>query len=245
MTTWIHDEGEGEPVVLLHGAFSDSDSLIPLFAGRLGDRYRIVAFDRRGHGRTPDSPEPFHYESMADETIAVLEQVGQPAHLIGYSDGGIVSLHVARRCPELVRSLVLIGTNYHVDGLMPDWLDDDESTMAFLQAGYAAVSPDGGGHFPIVAEKTTAMFTTEPTMTEDDLRALTMPALVLVGDDDAVRHGHTVSLYESIPNAQLAVVPGTSHLVFVEKPVLVGMLVDDFLSTNGAVSTFLPVRRRT
>jgi pimeloyl-ACP methyl ester carboxylesterase len=170
---------------------------------------------------------------------------GPPAHLVGYSDGGIVSLHVARRRPDLVRSMVLIGTNYHVDGLMPDWLgDDDDGAMALLQAGYAAVSPDGGDHFPVVVEKTTAMFTTEPRLTADDLRELTMPTLVLVGDDDAIRHEHTVSLFETLPNAQLAVVPGTSHLLPLEKPALVGTLVDDFLAAGGAVSTFLPLRRR-
>lgn len=243
--TWVTDEGAGDPVLVLHGGYSNSDITLPPFVERLGNRYRVVGFDRRGHGRTADTDAPFHYESMTDETIGVLEAVvGGAAHVVGYSDGGIIALHLARRRPDLVRSMVLIGTNYHADGLLPDWLGDEEGSMALVAAMYGAISPDGIEHFPIVEAKEVAMYTSEPTMTVDDMRTLAMPTLVLVGDDDAMSLAHTVSLYESLPNAQLAVVPGASHLVPIEKPTLVAQLADDFLSTGGAVTTMLPIRRR-
>ena len=165
---------------------------------------------------------------MADETIAVLEQLGvDAAHLVGYSDGGIVTLHVARRRPDLVRTMVLIGTNFHTNGLVDGWIDP-ASPMLHTPYGLKEV----------------ALYTTEPTMTVDDLRRLTMPALVLVGDDDAVRLDHTMELYTALPNAQLAVVPGTSHVLVMEKPALVTTIIDEFLSTGGAVATILPIRRR-
>ena len=83
-----------ETVVLLHGGLSNSDLMLDTIGGPLAATYRVAAFDRRGHGRTADTSEPFHYAAMADETIAFLEHLGGPAHLIGWSDGGNVGLLV-------------------------------------------------------------------------------------------------------------------------------------------------------
>jgi pimeloyl-ACP methyl ester carboxylesterase len=244
--TWTERIGTGDPVLLLHGGFTNSDGLLDVLAPLAGD-YELVAFDRRGHGRTADTDAPFHYADMADETIGVLEKVvGAPAHLVGYSDGGIVALYAALARPELVRSLVLIGTNYHFEGLVPGLFDDMEPDSEFVQIlrpAYEERSPDSGDHFPVVVAKGTTMFATEPTLSTRDLARISPPALVLVGDDDAMPLEHTQSLYESLPAGQLAVVPGASHLVPHEKPQLVAQLVADFLRSNGAVATLMPVRR--
>src|SRR5215475_7972019 len=103
--TWVTESGSGsEPLLLLHGGTSCSDDILGFLGGPLGERYHLVAFDRRGHGYTADSPEPFHYESMADEVVGVLETViGGPALVVGWSDGGIASLLAARKRPDLVR----------------------------------------------------------------------------------------------------------------------------------------------
>ena len=87
------------------------------------------------------------------------------------------------------------------------------------------------------------MFRREPTLRVEDLARIPVPALVLLGDDDAVVPMHTWSLYESLPAGQLAVIPGASHLVPYEKPALVASLVREFLESGGAVSTMMPVRR--
>lgn len=230
MTTYVIDEGnrEGELVLHLHGGFSESTPLHEVLLPRLGDRYRVAAFDRRGHGRTPDTDEPFHYETMADEAIEVLAQLdGGPAHVVGYSDGGGVALWLATKRPDLVRSMVLIGAGFHHRALREDWMDPDDP---MLQTPYAI--------------KAAAMYTTEPTFTVEDLAAMTMPVLLLQGDDDCFDLSHIAEMYEALPNAQLAVVPGASHLCVIEKPQLVAQLIDDFLSSNGVATTFLPVRRR-
>jgi pimeloyl-ACP methyl ester carboxylesterase len=244
--TWVEDTGTGTPVLVLHGGFSNCDGLVEVFAPLAAD-YRVLAFDRRGHGRTADTDAPFHYADMTTETVGVLEHAGgDAAHIVGFSDGGIIGLLLALARPELVRSLVLIGANYHYDGIVPGMLEDvgpDSDTFAFLQPGYAERSPDGGDHFAVVAAKGAAMAATEPTLTTDDLARIPMPALVMVGDDDLVAPAHTQSLYESLPNGQLAVVPGASHIVPYEKPALVAQLVADFLASGGEVATMMPVRR--
>ena len=244
--TWVEDRGRGaETVVLLHGGLSNSDLLVDALGGELGPRYRIVAFDRRGHGRTADTDAPFHYDDMATETAGVLDKVvGGPAHLVGWSDGGIIALLMGINHPELVGRLVPIGANYHYEGLGPIPVEEDSPVMAMIAQGYAERSPDGGDHFPAVLEKSMAMFSTEPTLSPADLARITAPTLVLVGDDEAIRIDHTCSMYEALPAGQLAIVPGATHAVPLEKPAEVAHLILDFLTGPEPPQTFMPIRRR-
>jgi len=143
-------------------------------------------------------------------------------------------------------SLVLIGANYHHAGVIPGTFDDvgpGSEFFEFLLPGYVERSPDGAEHFPVVVAKGMTMIAEEPTMTTADLAQIPAPVLVVVGDDDVIEPTHTLSLYESIPESQLAIVPGASHLVPYEKPELVALLVTDFLSSDGTATTMMPIRR--
>ena len=246
--TWVERSGkqtdDTETVLALHGGLSNSDELLDPIGAAIGEQYRVVAFDRRGHGRTSDGGGAFHYDDMATETIGVLETVvGGSAHLVGWSDGGIVALLVALRRPDLVRRLVLIGTNFHFDGLRPLDVPPDSPVFAMLQAAYVERSPDGADHFAVVAEKAGTLFATEPTLTIEDLRQITSPALVLVGDDDLIELSHTCAMYEALPAGQLSVIPGASHLVPIEKPTEVSHLICDFLSADASPQTTMPSPR--
>jgi pimeloyl-ACP methyl ester carboxylesterase len=242
--TWATIGSEkNETVLLLHGGLSDSDAMLDTMGTPLSETYRVAAFDRRGHGRTADTDAPFHYDTMADETIAFLEHLGGPAHLVGWSDGGNVGLLVARRRPDLVTRLVLIGSNYHHDGLLPMPIDDDSPILEMMHAIYSERSPDGADHFGEVVAKSITMFATEPNLTVDDLRAVSVPALVLVGDDDAIALAHTSSLYESMPEAQLAVVPGASHALPMEQPEETVRIITRFLTGDAVPATLMPMRR--
>jgi pimeloyl-ACP methyl ester carboxylesterase len=169
--------------------------------------------------------------------------VGGPAVLVGWSDGGIVALLVSMRRPDLVTRQVLIGTNYHHDGVVElDLETGSEFEVAMTQA-YADRSPDGAEHFEVVMGKAMALFTTEPTLTVDDLRTVATPTLVLVGDDDLIELSHTTSLYESLPAGRLAVVPGTSHAVPMEAPAEVARLVLELVAAPDPPTTAIPVRR--
>jgi pimeloyl-ACP methyl ester carboxylesterase len=107
---------------------------------------------------------------------------------------------------------------------------------------YEAVSPDGPAHWPVAAGKVVEMIRTQPDIPIADLGRITAPTLVLVGDDDLIAPEHTLALFRAVPGAELAVVPGTSHALPMEKPDLVNRLILDFL-TNDPVPTLFPVRR--
>jgi pimeloyl-ACP methyl ester carboxylesterase len=241
--TWLDDVGSGRPVLLLHGGLSHSDELLDSIGVPLRESFRLVAFDRRGHGRTADTDEAFAYDAMLDEVEAVIELTGRPIDIVGWSDGGILALMLALRSPHLVRRLVLIGANFHYDALVDI---DPELARSFAEAtaaGYVERSPDGRAHFMTVLDKTVQLWTSAPALTAADLAAVRAPTLVLIGDDELIELSHSVELYESLPEAQLAVVPGASHGVPMEKPVFVANLIEEFLDADLPPQTQMPVRR--
>jgi pimeloyl-ACP methyl ester carboxylesterase len=240
--TWYDELGEGEPVVLLHPAAADARAYAPNLEA-FASRFRVLTPERRGHGRTPDVEGPISFELMAGDTIAFLERkVDGPAHLVGTSDGATVALFVALRRPDLVRRLVLVAGVFHHDGWLPGVTDLDDESAAFLATGYGEVSPDGAEHFGVVAEKMARMHAAEPALTSADLAAVRSRTLVMVGDDDEVRLEHAIALYRGLPDAELAVVPGTSHGLLAEKPTLCNTIMVELLATE-PVPTLAPIRR--
>lgn len=248
LNTWYDEQGRGDPLVLLHGGLNTNAfwaAQIPAFAAR----FRVIAPERRGHGHSPDVEGPLTYDAMATDTIALVSALDiGPAHLVGWSDGGVVGLLVAIARPDLVRKLVVVGANYDVSGVVPEVMtgfasmNADSDDLATLRAAYESASPDGPEHWPAVVAKFTEMVTTQPTISVEQLGEITSSTLVVAGDDDIVTLEHTAKLFRAIPRSELAVVPGTSHLVAMEKPELFNRIVLDFLAED-PVQTYMPLRR--
>ena len=244
--TWVTvGSTHGDDVVLLHGGMSRSASLRRTVGRRLSATYRVSAFDRRGHGRTADTDEPFHYDAMARETIAFLEWLGRPAHLIGHSDGAVIGLLVAMQRPDLVNRLVAVGANTSPEGLEPmEPIATEGPMFDEWAADFATRSPDGLQHARVVAEKTMRLFASEPNLTAVQLGSITVATLVMSGDDDSTRLEDTIALYRAIPEAQLAIVPGASHAVLKEYPRETTALIQRFLRGPVPPMTVSPIRRQ-
>ena len=240
--TWYDEYGRGEPLVLLHPGMADARAFAPN-VDPLAARFHVFTPERRGHGRTADVDGPITYELMAQDTIAFLETVvGGPAHLVGCSDGATVALLAALRRPDLTRRLVCAAGVFDRRGWVPGAADPDETTAAVLEGAYAEVSPDGPAHYPIVAGKLAHMHAEEPTLTAPELAGVASRTLVMVADDDEVTLEHAVAFYRALPHAELAIVPGTSHGLLVEKPALCNTMIVDFLAAD-PVPTIAPIRR--
>ena len=234
LNTYYEVHGNSEPLLLMHGGFCTVETFArqtPDFAAK----YQVIVPERRGHGRTPDVDGPITYEAMADDTIELLKGLGiSSAHLVGYSDGGNTALIVALKRPDLVRKMVCMGANFHYNGMAPVAVEvmahaTPDSFYPWLVNKYKEVSPDGPDHLPIVFEKIMRMWREEPALSPQDLSQIQAETLVLVGDRDWVATEHTVQMYESIPNAQLCIVPGATHGAPFEKAALVNRIVLDFL----------------
>ena len=135
-------DNNGEAVVLLHGGLSQTSHWDSYILPAVEDDFHVYAYDRTGHGFTGDRTESFHYAFQTKEAIAYLDEiVKEPAHLIGYSDGGIVALMVAMQRPELVRSIITLGANFHPDGVVH--IDDFDGVVSVEnQEEYNRTSPD-------------------------------------------------------------------------------------------------------
>lgn len=227
---WTSDQGgPGTPIVLLHPGGTDSRSMSALAEAFGGAR--VVLVDRAGHGRTPDVDGPWHFADMAEELAGTVRSLGAgPVHLVGWSDGAIVGLHLALAHPDLVRSLVFGGAPFSVDGWHEGVLDGDPPR--FMADAYAEVSPDPPEHWEVVTAKSRVLHTAEPAVTVAQLRGLDVPVLILCGDDDEVRLDHLAQMLEALPDGELAVVPRATHGLVVEQPDLVAQLVEAFHATD-------------
>lgn len=245
--TWYESIGRGGPLLLLHGGLVTNAMWggVPVALGR---HFHVLAPERRGHGHTPDVAGPMTYDGMAEDTIGFMETIQcGPADLVGWSDGAIVAMIVALRRPDLVLRLVLFGAEADVSELVPEFAQitsapPDSPLLETFRSRYVEVSPDGPDHWPQVFGKAVHMWKTEPHIPLADLHRIRARTLVLVGDDDVVRLEHAVAMYHAIPDAELAVLPGTSHAAHLEKPELFTKVVLDFLLQE-AVPTMLPIRR--
>ena len=244
--TWYDQAGTGDPLILLHGGIVTNETWGAQFPV-LSERFAVYAPERRAHGHTPDVDGPLSLYDMADDTIAFIEQVvKQPAYLVGWSDGGTVALIVATKRPDLVRKCVSVGGNAlpadqcGVPGLGLPTADDP--SMGMFRAMYEAVSPDGPEHWATFIGKITQMWTSEPNLTADELAKITSPTLIVSGDDDMITLEHTISMYRDIPGSQLAIVPGASHALLMEKAEWANNLIIDYL-VNDEQPTMMPFRR--
>jgi pimeloyl-ACP methyl ester carboxylesterase len=242
--TWYDEQGTGEPLVLLHGGMVDSRWFEPNLAA-LAEHFHVYPVDMRGHGHTPDPEGPYTFQALTDDAIAFLETViGGPADLLGHSMGAFVFMQVAMQRPDLVNRLVMISGGFSKHGdVVQDGEWDIDAMEPFLGPAYAEVSPDGPEHFRVLATKVGELNEREPYLEASELSAIQARSLIMFADDDLSTFQHAIDMYDAIPNAELAIVPGTSHFLTQEKPELVNRIVLDFL-TKDPVSTVAPVRRR-
>src|SRR5918997_3685289 len=178
--TWYEEHGEGSPLVLMHGGLVDARWWEPN-VGPLAERFHVYLPERRGHGHPPDVPGPITYQLMADDTIAFLEAVvGEPADLVGHSDGAFVAMLVAMQRPELVSRLVMISGGFSKAGeAAPDAEWDVDQIADFLAPAYGEVSPDGIDHFKVVATKIGEMAAVEPHLEASELAAVAARSLLV------------------------------------------------------------------
>jgi pimeloyl-ACP methyl ester carboxylesterase len=230
--------GEGRPVVLLHGGTATIQTSFPGQIPVLARSHRVIAIEQMGHGHTGDvAGRELSYEGMTEDTAALLVQLGiQNADVVGWSDGGQLALRLAFTHPELVRRVVASGVG--LGAVTPQM----QQAMRALSADhwpapvrdeYARVSPNGAQHWPVFFDKVRTMWA-KPSwgFSEQDLGKIKATVLIVAGDRDFTRIEETTHIYRSIPNARLAILPGTDHYTFQKRPDWLDPMILDFLDGN-------------
>ena len=236
-------ENNGEAVLMLHGGLSQTSHWDSQVLPAIEDDFHPFAYDRTAHGFSGDREGSLHFDYQSKEAITYLENIVKgPAHLIGYSDGGIIALMVAIQRPELVKSIITLGANFHHNGTLP-LPDFDGLISPEDQEEYERTSPDAPHTLAEKIARMTAIWRSEPNLSTNDLAKIQCPVLVMAGDDDVIAHPHTIELFESIPLGQLAIIPGTSHQLIKEKPAIAQLLMREFLEDLSYPQTRMPMRR--
>ena len=216
ITLHYTEQGEGEAMVLLHGNGEDGSHFarqIPVLA----KRFRTIALDTRGHGKSPRGTAPFTLSQFARDLRDFMDEQGiESAHLFGFSDGANIALLFALAHPERVRSLVLNGGNLYPEGLA-------EEVRRGIAAEYEHALAVGDGR----EIELLRLMIDEPHIEPADLAVLTMPTLVVAGTDDMIAEEHTRLIARSIPGATLRFVEG-SHFVTTENPEAFNRVLAEF-----------------
>lgn len=236
--------GEGHPVVLLHGGTQTIDVTFGELLPRLAEEFQVIAVELQGHGRTADIDRPPLLEHLAADVLALLDELGvDRADFFGYSLGGLVSLACATSHPERVRRLVLAATHFRHDGYHDDIVNGDmdsglmptQEEFESWHAAYVRVAPDPD-HYGVFAERLSEVVMSFPDWTPDDLRAITAPTLLVLGDNDFIRLSHAEQMRDLLPDSRLAVLPGTRHSEVMQRTDLLLPMVTAFLRTRQAAS---------
>ena len=237
--------GTGEPMVVLHGAYMSIVSMGEIIP-RLAETRQVIAVELQGHGRTADVDRPLSYEQMADDVAALMQSIGiERADIFGYSLGASTGIQLAIRHPQMVDRLVLASPAYNRSAYHPGFFEMVETITPELFAGtpivddYARLAPNPE-NFPTLVEKLVQLDLETPDWLAEDIQGITSPTLVIVGDSDAVRPEHAVEMFRlfgggvngdltGLPNAQLAVLPGTTHIGVVFRVNLLTPIITEFL----------------
>jgi pimeloyl-ACP methyl ester carboxylesterase len=211
---WYATFGEGPPVLLLHGGLGNSAHFSDVIAALVADRRRVIVMDSRGHGRSTRSRRGISYQQMADDVVALLDHLAiERAALLGWSDGGATALDVAIRYPERLNKLFVIGTNYALDGVKGGATRSKTFPAYFARCRreYARLSPDPKQLGAFLGELR-AMWASQPTFTDEQIRGIAAPTLVALGEhDEVVRRDHVEKLAKLLPHGKLAVLADVSH----------------------------------
>jgi pimeloyl-ACP methyl ester carboxylesterase len=213
---YYEDHGQGPPLVLIHGGGSTVQTSFGAILPRLARSHRVIAVEEQAHGHTEDLDRPLSFEQMADDTAALLEQLQVPAaHVLGFSNGGMTALQLAVRHPALVRRLVICSGFYARAGFIPALRDAFEQPPnadhmpKALRDAYLAAAPHPD--LQRFVAKGVAMMKSFTDLSDDRLRAIQAPTLVMLGDQDVILPEHAVKLSKLVKNGQLAIFPGAQH----------------------------------
>ena len=237
---WYEEHGDhgGPPIVALHGGIltfegSFGDVLPWLTVGRL-----VIGVELQGHGRTPDTGRPMSIDRFADDVAELLDRLGiERADLWGFSLGALTATGVAVRHPAKVRRLVLAAVNIRSDGYHPEITapeQDDprlptEEEFAAWRTAYESVAPNPDDFFPFL-ERMQPVVHDWPGWTADEIRSITAPTLLVIGDRDFVRLDHAAEMLDLFADCRLAVLPGTKHTEVMQRSEVLRAIVGPFLA---------------
>lgn len=212
--------GAGSPVLLIHGGLGHADLWANQVADLMTDHLVIVA-DSRGHGRSTRDAQPYGYDLMASDYVALLDHLKvDKVDLVGWSDGGIIGLDIAMKHPDRLNRLFAHAANITTDGVDPSVAEDEVfgAYIGKMAGDYAKMSPTPDQFDAFVAQ-ISEMWATQPNWADADVAKITVPTTIVLGEhDEAITRAHTDKITSLIPGATEVILPGVSHFAMLQDP---------------------------
>jgi pimeloyl-ACP methyl ester carboxylesterase len=236
----VHGQGgAGRPLVLLPGGLQTIEVSFGAVLGELAAGRQVIATELQGHGRTADIERDLQPALLAGDVAALLDQLGVGrADVLGFSLGGTVAVQLALDHPDRVGRLIPVSVSFASDGYHQEISDParhatstrmpTEEDFRQMRDAYTGVAPDPG-HFEVFWAKVGQAANGFKGWTPGELGGITAATLLVFGDHDFVRLEHAVQVHGLIPGAQLAVLPGATHVGVLRRADLVVPLVSGFL----------------
>ena len=222
--------GSGDPLLVIHGngqSIVDMHFQIAYFAGN----YQVIVADSRGHGKSGLGTDQLTYVQMMEDYNALLDQLGfAGVNIIGWSDGGILSLLLAIHHPDKVNKMAIMGANLHPgETAIYPW------TFELLQPLSDTVDEmisnnDTSDNWALIRQHLDLLMT-QPDISVESLHGIKAPVLVMAGDKDIIRTEHSLEIFENLPQAHLAILPGQTHWAPATDPDGFNALVEKFFDT--------------
>ncbi|MCI8358678.1 MAG: alpha/beta hydrolase [Lachnospiraceae bacterium] len=222
ITLYYQEKGNKEPFILLHGN-GQNGSYFKNQIDYFSNRYRVIALDTRGHGRSPRGTKPFTIEQFSCDLCDFMEELEiSEAVILGFSDGANIAMKFAMKYPNKVKALILNGGNLNPSGVKI-------TTQLPIEIGYkiagrfASKSPEAKKNAEMLG-----LMVNDPNIERNELSKITAPALVICGRNDIIRESHTKEIAKNIPNAKLSIIRG-NHFIANKRYIIFNKEVEDFL----------------
>jgi len=212
--------GQGDPILLIHGGLGHADIWASQVA-EMSKTHKVIVADSRGHGRTSRDTQPFGYDLMASDYLALLDHLKiDRTALVGWSDGGIIGIALALNHPERLTKLFAHAANVTTDGVDPG-VETNATFGAYIERSgkdYARLSKTPGEYEAFLGE-IVKMWSSQPSWTKEQLGKIATPTAIVVGDhDEAIKREHTDFMASVIPGAREIILPNTSHFAMLQAP---------------------------
>ena len=238
--------GQGQPIVLLHGAFYTIDLNWSQLIPELSKTRKVIAIEMQGHGHTPYSDRKLSITSLASDVEKLMDHLKiDSADVAGYSMGGSVAYQFAVQSPKRLRKLVIISSTYKSDGWLPivNGAFKDFKPEFFdntpLQTAYDAVAPDKTKWRKFLEQM--FVFADEPFNVGDaNIAKIAAPVLIIAGDNDGTDKNELMKTYkllgggiaadmQPMPKSQLAIVPSQTHVGLMTQTTTILTYMNNFL----------------
>jgi pimeloyl-ACP methyl ester carboxylesterase len=218
---WYATYGSGDAVVLLHGAFDNSEDWGYQVPALVESGRRAILIDNRGRGRSTLGTATLSYELIAREVLAVMDALRiSKFSVVGWSDGAIIGMILAMQHPSRVSSVFAFGCSMDLGGVKD--VDPSMSILGLVfgraKNDYARLSPEPA-KFEAMQQAVDHLMRTQPDYTAPELAAIRTHVAIVIGENDEfIKPEHTTYLARTIPGARLISLPNVSHFAMLQRP---------------------------